>query len=472
MAQKDAQPTDALRVMIVGAGIGGLMLAALLEIASIEYSVFERAPDVKPLGSALSLGANVFLAFEQLGILEEFYSKAKPFAQTRAYGEGHDKVRIRDYSPANEIAGYLPHIIARPDLYEILLKRIPAHKVHYSKKVLSIQHKDSEVIITCSDKTSYSADILVGADGAYSAVRQGLYKHIHAQGNLPVQDQEIQLPFKSICLVGQTTPQPLEKFPQLTETFSRFDIVVGDSKPYTWVTFSTRQQTICWMVILHLDKESSREHDSFRNSEWGPESAQSMCKEVEDFILPSYSDIDNDRGSKGLKIKDLIDQTPKDRISKVMLEEKLFQTWFAERTVLLGDACHKMHPSAGLGAVSAIHDAIVLANVLHDLPSKNPDDITRAFLAYKDERYPLAKVSWDTSHKMSQVLGKTWINAMIRFGINHMPDWIWTKALSRMYGYRPQVGFLPLVKDRGSVKPAPQPSLVSRNANHGTPQAV
>lgn len=44
------QPIDTLRVMIVGAGIGGLMLAALLETASIEYSVFERAPDVKPLG--------------------------------------------------------------------------------------------------------------------------------------------------------------------------------------------------------------------------------------------------------------------------------------------------------------------------------------------------------------------------------------------------------------------------------------
>lgn len=55
------------------------------------------------VGSALSLGANVFLAFEQLGILEEFYSKAKPFAQTRAYGEGHNKIRIRDYSPANEM---------------------------------------------------------------------------------------------------------------------------------------------------------------------------------------------------------------------------------------------------------------------------------------------------------------------------------------------------------------------------------
>lgn len=45
-----SQPIDTLKVMIIGAGIGGLMLAALLETASIEYSVFERAPDVKPLG--------------------------------------------------------------------------------------------------------------------------------------------------------------------------------------------------------------------------------------------------------------------------------------------------------------------------------------------------------------------------------------------------------------------------------------
>ncbi|KAG0038413.1 hypothetical protein BGZ82_000295 [Podila clonocystis] len=392
MAQDDTQiqepqPTDNLRVMIVGAGGG----------------------------SALSLGANVVLAFEQLGTLEEFYSKAKPFAQTRARATTRSASVIT--VPLTRLPGI--YLISLPP--GLVLKRIPAYKIHYSKKVLSIQHKDDEVITTCSDKTSYSADILVGADGAYSAVRQCLYKHTHAQGKLPVQDQEIQLPFKSICLVGQTTPQHLKKFPQLTETFSRFDIVVGDNKPYTWVTFSTRHQPICWMVILHLDKESSRAHDSFRNTEWGPESAQSMCKEVEDLILPSFAYIDNVHGSKGLKTKDLIDQTPNDRISKVMLEEKLFETWFAERTVLLGDASDKMHPSAGLGAVSAIHDAIVLANVLHDLSSKNLDDITRAFQSYKDERYPLAKVSWDTSHKMSQVLGKTWINAMVRFGNNTCP---------------------------------------------------
>ncbi|KAF9418487.1 hypothetical protein BGZ94_009689 [Podila epigama] len=426
-------PAESLKVLIVGAGIGGLMLAALCEKASIDYSVFERASEVKPLGSALSLGANVFPAFEQMGILEGFYAKAKPFAQTRAYNDGDDSLRVRDYSPANELAGYLPHIVARTDLYNILLKQIPPHKIHFSKKVLSVLHKDDRVIINCSDKTSYSADILVGADGAYSAVRQGLYKHLNSIGLLPEADQEQQLPFKSICLVGQTTPQAVEKFPNLGETFSRFDIVVGNNKPYSWMTFTTRHDTLCWMVIQHLDKESSRAHDSFRNTEWGPESAQSMCKEVEDFVLPSYAHIENDRGTRGLLLKDLIALTPKDRISKVMLEEKLFETWSGGRIVLLGDACHKMHPAAGLGAVSAIHDAIVLANV--------------------------------------QLLGMSWFNTFLRFALKHTPTWLWLKTLGRMYGYRPQVSFLPLVKDRGSVKPLPQPSLTSVQTSP-TPAAI
>ncbi|KAF9586123.1 hypothetical protein BGW38_009483 [Lunasporangiospora selenospora] len=460
-------PSHDFKVLIVGGGLGGLMLAVLLERAGINYTIFERSVEVKPLGSALSLGANVFPVFAQLGLLDDFYSKAKPFAQTRAYRETDEKVRVRDYSPANEIAGYLPHIIARPDLYNILRKQIPPHKILLSKKVLSIHEREDgeegrrgHVRITCSDKSIYEGDVLVGADGAYSAVRQGLYKKLAAMDLLPENDRTDeetgstqQLPFSSICLVGQTSPQSHEKFKVLEETFSRFDITVGHDKPYSWVTFTTKRNTLCWMVIQHLDKVSFQDHDSFRNSEWGPEAAQAMCDQVKDFPLPSYP---------GLTIGDLMKETPKELISKVMLEEKLFETWYSGRVVLLGDACHKLHPAAGLGAVSAIHDAVALANVLYDLPSPTDcNDLTKAFEIYRQERYPIAKVSWDTSHKMSRVLGKTFVNLVIRFMINRMPDWIWIKALTRMYGYRPQVSFLPRSRDRGAVPPAPQLSLKS-----------
>lgn len=85
------------------------------------------------------------------------------------------------------------------------------------------------------------------------------------------------------------------------------------------------------MVIQFLNKETSKQNDSFRNSEWGPEAAEAMCKEVRHFKLPSGEE------GKALTIGDLIDKSPKELISKVMLEEKVFDTWYGGRTVLLGD---------------------------------------------------------------------------------------------------------------------------------------
>lgn len=56
-------------VIIVGSGIGGLTLAALLERAGIEYQIFERAAKVKPLGSALSIGPNIMYLFGSVSFL-------------------------------------------------------------------------------------------------------------------------------------------------------------------------------------------------------------------------------------------------------------------------------------------------------------------------------------------------------------------------------------------------------------------
>jgi hypothetical protein len=82
------------------------------------------------------------------------------------------------------------------------------------------------------------------------------------------------------------------------------------------------------MVLVLLDEETSKIHSTFRNSEWGPEAAESMAKDVRDFAIPH---------GENRTIGDLIDMTPKERISKVMLEEKFFKTWHDGRTVLLGD---------------------------------------------------------------------------------------------------------------------------------------
>ncbi|KAF9385174.1 hypothetical protein BGX21_001132, partial [Mortierella sp. AD011] len=106
---------------------------------------------------------------------------------------------------------------------------------------------------------------------------------------LPSSDKE-PLKCSTICLVGQT--RPLEP---------------------------KAENTICWKVFEHLDQETGKNHNNFRSSEWGPEAADVMCKEIRDY--PAV---------RGLKVGDLIDATQKEFICKVMIEEKLFETHMVE----------------------------------------------------------------------------------------------------------------------------------------------
>lgn len=84
--------------------------------------------------------------------------------------------------------GYDVIVFPRPALYELLLAKIPRHKISFKKKVLSVQETGTGVVVNCADNSSYEGDIVVGADGAYSAVRQSLYKQLEKQNKLPASD--------------------------------------------------------------------------------------------------------------------------------------------------------------------------------------------------------------------------------------------------------------------------------------------
>ncbi|KAF9346621.1 hypothetical protein BGX26_001863 [Mortierella sp. AD094] len=96
---------------------------------------------------------------------------------------------------------------------------------------------------------------------------------------------------------------------------------------------------------------------------------------------------------RGLKMGDLIDATPKEVICKVMLEEKLFETWTYGRTVLISDD----EPFGELGAQCAMNDAVVLANYINALTSVESEEVEKALKAYEDERYHLAKAAVQSS---------------------------------------------------------------------------
>ncbi|KAF9936242.1 hypothetical protein BGZ65_002605 [Modicella reniformis] len=407
-------------VAIVGAGIGGLLLGLLLEQIDVPYHIYERATTVKPLGSAMSLGASVLPIFEQLGMLEELKSFSLPCYSAEVYNEKIERLGCFDMSDLDKLLGTYNRIFARPRLYEMMLNRIPIQKISHGKKVLRTDEKDGRVHIHCADNTSYEADILVGADGAYSGVRRSLYKRLDEQGVLPETDLE-NFTIASINMVGVADPEEPEKYPQLKDEFCHFSIVVGGSGGLSWGAVSVPDNQICWSLVIQLS-DSDAKAMQFRNSEWAPESIEAMYKQFEDVRCPWGP----------VTLGEVMKHTPKDRISKVFLEEKLFTTWYGGHTVLLGDACHKMLPGAGLGAVNAMHDAVVLANAIYNMTDASPTSITGAFEEYYGQRFHRLDDQIKRSKSLTAVMGGE--------------DQNFIKSVE----YRPQVAWLPLIPNRGT----------------------
>ncbi|KAG0325426.1 hypothetical protein BG004_003225, partial [Podila humilis] len=315
------------KVLIVGAGIGGLMLGQLLHKGGVSFEIFERAKEIKPFGSALSLGADITPLFKQLGIYNDFVNIGIPNIGWTGYHKDK-KIFSMDLTPRVALGGAEEYIVTRPDLHDLLLRQVPKGNIHMNKKVASFLENDLGVTITCSDGTAYHGDVLVGADGAYSVVRQHLFKVLKEQNRLPKSD-DVPLPFDSVCLVGQTEVLDPEEFPELMLPHCQFRSMSGTDN-IVFGAFTTKAGTICWMVVQFLDKDAAKDTEARHNSEWGPEAAELMCKQVRHLKVPYGKD-------ENLTLGDLIDRTPQNLISKVMLEEKVFKTWHGGRTVLLGD---------------------------------------------------------------------------------------------------------------------------------------
>ncbi|ORZ04202.1 hypothetical protein BCR41DRAFT_426043 [Lobosporangium transversale] len=448
--------TNKPKVLIVGAGLGGLLLAILLERAGVPYEVLERAAAIKPLGAAISLGSNILHVFNQLGLLDEFLAFSKPSVRIFMCNQERGVDYVLEQGFVKDMGGFHGTICTRKDLYDLLLRQIPSSKVHLSKKMISFdQTTDSNVVtVQCADGSSYVGDILVGADGAYSTVRECLYKELEAQGTLPKGDSE-PLPFNSVLVLGTTNELSPEEFPELNSDESNPQIFLKhiNGVPYTWIVFPMKGNTFCWGVTEYLNEYSTKQEATSSDKDWGPKGAEAMCNLSRDF--PIRGGLHNT-----LTIGDMIDRTPKELISKVMLEEKVFDTWYGGRVVLLGDACHKMIPSGAQGAVNAMQDAVALANwisVLEKTSSK--DGYQSAWKEYQDERHPLATQSFEVSQFMGKQTLGNWVGTVSRLFARYMPDWFQKFAMMRMISNRPQVSFLPPAEDKGTVPVIDQPSL-------------
>ncbi|KAG0329695.1 hypothetical protein BG000_012003 [Podila horticola] len=419
-----------LKVMIAGAGIGGLTLAILLEKQGVDYEVFEQTAVICALGSATGLMPNVLPLFEQLGLLTELEDISRVGLRMEVFQESLDKINSVD-------CGYNTLVTPRPDLHKLLFSHIPAKKIHMGKRIVSIEQDDHSVTVHTADNDSYTADILIGSDGAYSGVRQSLYKEMKDKDILPASDDEV-LKACHMSVLGTTRPLDINLFPLVKGPYSKGDVVIGSNKPHTWRYFTAKGDRVCWRVDVQLEAASAA--NEMIRSEWGPELFDAMEHDWRSFKLPI-----------GGTIGDMIEATPRESISRVVLEEKMHLTWFHNRTVLIGDACHKMLPNSGRGGVNAILDAVVLANAIYEMGDHSTANIQAAFQQYYDERFPLAEADFYASRQAARLFaGQTWKDRAIRFAIfNVLPGFTQRQIYAKSLSYRPQLSYLPQVRKKG-----------------------
>ncbi|OAQ36819.1 FAD/NAD(P)-binding domain-containing protein [Linnemannia elongata AG-77] len=411
--------SDRPKVLIVGAGLAGLTLGMILQNSDIPYEIFESTPAIRPVGAAMVFGPTLAPMMKQCGIYDEFVTLGKRNETINVLNSNGGKEYSVDFSTGKEMFGEDGYILTRPVIYDLIFRQIPKDRIHLGKKIVSTDQNSDCVMIRCSDGVEYKGDILVGADGAYSATRK----------------------------------LDATEFPDLAKEPCQFFSTLGDNNPYASSTFTTAQGTVAWGVIVYLPGDATREDKDYRSTDWGPEAAVAFCEKVRDLPVKSG-------GDKIVTIGDLIDVTPKEQINKVRLEEKTFETWHHGRIVLMGDACHKFTPAGGVGATNAMHDAIVLANWIHALPNNaTAKEINQAFQMYQDERFPWVLEAFKHSRAFQVTNSKGFLGKMMRFAARHMPTWMQQKTAISMNINRPQVGFLDQAEDNGSVRPAPQISL-------------
>lgn len=337
------QPSDLknLNIAIVGAGYAGAAAAKALSLLGANVNVYEQANEMREVGAGIGLRPSTMDRFREWGIFDAIAKVSSPSDYFEILTATGDPI-MKDTWPAtaDQTKTYLIH---RGDFIDALVGVLPEGMVHLGHKLQTVEDRGDRSVLTFTNGTTVEADLVVGADGIKSVVREQLFS---------------------------------DKGPRFSGEHA-YRAVISVDDAHGMVTDDNLRMYIGKGTKVYLLPLRHRGQVSFDitalcpDSTWAPQiTKDDLLETVEGFderIVNITRDLDMDT----VNIRAVYDIDPID-------------TWHSDSVVLVGDAAHSMLHHQGQGANSAILDAGGLADALREA-----DSVKEALASYQATRKPV-----------------------------------------------------------------------------------
>ncbi len=315
-----------MRVLIVGAGIGGTTLALALERAGIDYLLLEQAQEFAEVGAGIQLSPNGVRVLEALGLADELREFCvEPDAHHyKDWQSGETVLRTTLMPEVRGEFGAAYYHAHRADLIEALGRGVDPAKLALGMRVNRVGQDADGVWAETDDGQRLTGDVLIGADGIHSMVRDQLF--------------EQKPPRRSGYVIWRGVVDA-ERVAGLDIPVSSY-VCMGPRMSFVFYYVSARRK-LNWLAFGMTEDE--------KRESW----AQTATKEEVLACFEGWYEVPPAliRATETPFVTALFDRDP-------------LEAWVQGRIALTGDAAHAMLPYHAQGAVQSIEDAWVLARAL------------------------------------------------------------------------------------------------------------
>lgn len=311
-----------LKAIIIGAGIGGLTTAIAFKRAGYQIAVYDRVRELRPAGAGISLWSNGVKVMNALGLGDEIHKIGGEMNRMTYLSNENELLNDIDLQPLIEQVGQRPYPVSRSELQSMLLEQLGKEYVTLETKCVGVREEGNQVTAIFEDGSTATGDVLVGADGVRSVLRN----YVTQQKSEPRYADYVN--WNGL----------VDASPELADRHS-WVIYVGDGKRASMMPVGGDRFYYFFGAPMEkgtVVEPKDRRDELAKLFQGWPEPVQNLIQKL------------NPLETNRLEIHDL---DPLEKLAR-------------GRVVLVGDAGHATTPTLGQGGCQAMEDAEILCRYL------------------------------------------------------------------------------------------------------------